>query len=252
MDGVTQILPPDAGRARTYGGKNFTEVKTLLSDGSVIEGIPVVITGSAGGGLTDAELRATPVAVTGAVEVSNLPSSQQVEGEVSVSNMIPAVETGLAKDGTDITEPTAMPAGGVGIRGWLSAIWTKLNGTLGISGTVSVSNPTANPETGLATSAKQDTLLTELQRKADLTEVQPTFDEGNNILLREMLEQLNIPLWYDPATNSLKAVVTGAVTATMTSTTLTNITNIGSIPTDPLVPAAINQSWILGVRHLLT
>lgn len=33
-------------------------------------------------------------------------------------------------DGTDITTPTAMPAGGVGIRGWLSAIWTKLNGTL--------------------------------------------------------------------------------------------------------------------------
>lgn len=42
----------------------------------------------------------------------------------------------VAKDGTDITTPTAMPAGGVGIRGWLSAIWTKLNGTIGVSGTV--------------------------------------------------------------------------------------------------------------------
>jgi hypothetical protein len=28
-----------------------------------------------------------------------------------------------------------MPAGGVGIRGWLSAIWTKLNGTIGVTGT---------------------------------------------------------------------------------------------------------------------
>ena len=41
----------------------------------------------------------------------------------------------LARDGTDISAPTAMPAGGVGIRGWLSAIWTKLNGTLGVTGT---------------------------------------------------------------------------------------------------------------------
>ncbi len=41
----------------------------------------------------------------------------------------------LARDGTDITTPTAMPAGGLGIRGWLSAIWTKLNGTLGVTGT---------------------------------------------------------------------------------------------------------------------
>lgn len=41
----------------------------------------------------------------------------------------------LARDGTDITTPTAMPTGGVGLRGWLSAIWTKLNGTLGVTGT---------------------------------------------------------------------------------------------------------------------
>lgn len=38
-------------------------------------------------------------------------------------------------DGVDITTPTAMPAGGVGIRGWLSAIWTKLNGTVAVTGT---------------------------------------------------------------------------------------------------------------------
>lgn len=40
----------------------------------------------------------------------------------------------LALDGSDITTPTAMPAGGVGMRGWLSAIWTKLNGTLAVTG----------------------------------------------------------------------------------------------------------------------
>lgn len=35
--------------------------------------------------------------------------------------------------GADITTPTAMPAGGSGVRGWLSAIWTKLNGTLTVN-----------------------------------------------------------------------------------------------------------------------
>lgn len=43
--------------------------------------------------------------------------------------------SGAAQDGTDITTPFSMPAGGVGIRGWLSAIWTKLNGTVGVTGT---------------------------------------------------------------------------------------------------------------------
>ena len=38
-------------------------------------------------------------------------------------------------DGIDITTPTAMPTGGVGIRGWLSSIWTKLNGTIAVTGT---------------------------------------------------------------------------------------------------------------------
>lgn len=41
----------------------------------------------------------------------------------------------VAQDGADITSPTAMPTGGAGIRGWLSAIWTKLNGSLAVTGT---------------------------------------------------------------------------------------------------------------------
>jgi hypothetical protein len=41
----------------------------------------------------------------------------------------------LVQEGTDITSPTAMPAGGAGLRGWLSAIWTKLNASLAVTGT---------------------------------------------------------------------------------------------------------------------
>lgn len=51
---------------------------------------------------------------------------------VSISSI--ALPAGAAQDGTDITTPTAMPAGGAGIRGWLSAIWTKLNGSLAVTG----------------------------------------------------------------------------------------------------------------------
>ena len=55
---------------------------------------------------------------------------------VVVTNPTTNPETGLAKDGTDINAPTSMPSGGVGIRGWLSAIWTKINGTVTISGSI--------------------------------------------------------------------------------------------------------------------
>lgn len=56
----------------------------------------------------------------------------QATQPVSVASLpLPA---GAATDGTDITTPTAMPAGGVGMRGWLSAIWTKLNGSLAVTG----------------------------------------------------------------------------------------------------------------------
>jgi len=41
-----------------------------------------------------------------------------------------ALNSTVAKDGTDITTPTAMPTGGAGIRGWLSAIWTRINAVL--------------------------------------------------------------------------------------------------------------------------
>lgn len=60
-----------------------------------------------------------------AVKASSAPTVLATEQETILS--------AIAKDGTDITSPTAMPTGGVGIRGWLSAIWTKLNGTVTVS-----------------------------------------------------------------------------------------------------------------------
>ena len=122
--------------------------------------------------------------VKDAVSLSWVPAQKNefnVAGDLIVSAALP---TGAAQDGTDITSPTAMPAGGVGIRGWLSAIWTKLNGTITISGAVTgdfypVTQPvsaTALPlPAGAATLAEQsviesliDTLQELIQRLAPL------------------------------------------------------------------------------------
>lgn len=68
-----------------------------------------------------------PVVLT-AAQVTTLTPPATVTANLGALN-------GVAQDGADITTPTAMPAGGSGIRGWLSAIWTKLNGSLAVTGT---------------------------------------------------------------------------------------------------------------------
>lgn len=133
---------------------------------SALENITAVISGSVAvtGPLTDTQLRATPVPVSGTVTVAN-PTTNP--------------ETGLAKDGTDISSPTAMPAGGVGIRGWLSAIWTKLNGTITISGAVTTGGltdtqlrATAVPVSGTVTATTGG--LTDTQLRATAVPVSGT------------------------------------------------------------------------------
>lgn len=88
------------------------------------------------GPLTDTQLRATALAVSGAffqatqpVSIASMPSTpvtgaffqatQPVSGTVAASNMIPAVETGLAKDATlsAITTNTAVEHGTDGTGG---------------------------------------------------------------------------------------------------------------------------------------
>jgi len=40
---MAQVLPPDEERAKVYQTKNFTEIKVLLPDGSVVDALPVDI-----------------------------------------------------------------------------------------------------------------------------------------------------------------------------------------------------------------
>lgn len=121
-------------RARQIGGTGFPTITWLLSQGLgatfLNSGLPtsgsvIGLVGQSGtwniGSISS--MPTTPV--TGTFFQATQP--------VSAASL--PLPTGAATDGTDITTPTAMPAGGVGMRGWLSAIWTKLNGSLAVTGT---------------------------------------------------------------------------------------------------------------------
>lgn len=112
-------------------------------------------------------------------------SSPVVLTAVQLAALTPPSNTGYALDGADISTPTAMPAGGAGMRGWLSAIWTKLNGTIGVTGTffqatqpvsiaatVAVSNASLPLPAGAATAAKQPAPGTSGAPSSDVISVQ--------------------------------------------------------------------------------
>lgn len=79
----------------------------------------------------------TPDKYYGTYEVQENGAPVQLNKAVIVDSA--GQEVDVAREGKDVTG-ASMPAGGIGIRGWLSAIFQKLSNTLSISGTVSVSN----------------------------------------------------------------------------------------------------------------
>jgi len=90
-----------------------------------------------------------------------------------------ATESSLAAlKGSDITSPSpSMPAGGSGVLGWLSAIWTRLNASLAVTGTFwqatqPVSAASLPLPAGAATAAKQPALGTSGTPAADVITVQ--------------------------------------------------------------------------------
>lgn len=132
---VAQGATTDAEAAAGNGSviAILKRLRTLLAGTIAVSGTFWQATQPVSGPLTDAQLRASAVPISAAA----LP--------------LPA---GAAQDGTDISAPTAMPAGGAGIRGWLSAIWTKLNGSLVVTqATPANLQVTASAGTNLNTSA---------------------------------------------------------------------------------------------------
>jgi hypothetical protein len=108
----------------TVAGADPTFVATLdVTTGIEIPGS----SGGGGGGGSNASVGSTGAAV---------PASATAVGfQNAAGNLVlPAPSAGLpvADSGAPITGAT-IPAGGVGLTGWLSAIWTKLTGTLTVS-----------------------------------------------------------------------------------------------------------------------
>lgn len=90
---------------------------------AALENTTVTVANPATGGSTETTLAAVLAKLTAD------PATQ-----TTLAAVLAKIPAAPAADGTDITTPTAMPAGGAGIRGWLSAIWTKLNGSLAVTG----------------------------------------------------------------------------------------------------------------------
>jgi hypothetical protein len=106
-----------------------------------------------------------PLGNLAAVSASNpLPvaiAAENVTLTVSAATNLVTSDSGVAITGANL------PSGGAGVTGWLSAIWSKLTGTLTVSGSVAVTNlPATQPVSatalplpaGAATAVNQPTL----------------------------------------------------------------------------------------------
>lgn len=115
--------------------------------------------------LTDTELRATPVPVSGTFYQATQPVSGTVTANAGTNLNTSALATEAGNLATIKTNTDKIPSQGQA----LAAASTPV--VLPAAQITTLTPPAAI--TGFATSAKQDTLLTELQAKADLTETQP-------------------------------------------------------------------------------
>lgn len=107
----------------------------------------------------------------------------------------------------------------------------------------------SNVNIPIATTTKQDSILTELQQKTEPTDVQlaeliPLF--------RALLLAIANPSYVDKSANQMRAQVTGSLTTVTTVTTVTNLTNIGTFGADHLQRMANITAWTTNVRNLIT
>ena len=168
----TPALPTGAATAANQQTDALTDAE--------LRATPVPISGTVStGGLTDAQLRSTPVPISGTVSTG---LSQPLTDAQLRATPVPVSGTVTANAGTNLnTSALALETGGN-----LATIKTNTDKIPALGQALeSASVPvvltaaqisTITPPaaiTGFATSAKQDTLLAELQLKADLTDTQP-------------------------------------------------------------------------------
>lgn len=112
-----------------------------------------------------------------------------------------------------------------------------------------------NINNGVATSAKQDSQITqlaniliELTQKTEATQNQQV--ELINAI-RLVLQSIANPAYVDKSANQMRSQVTGSLTAVTTVTTVTNLTNIGSFPADHLQLMNNRTAWATSVRQII-
>jgi hypothetical protein len=112
---------------------------------------PLNVTGgSGGGGGSNASVGLTGSSVPAAATAIGFQNALGNLAAPTASAGLPVADSGAAITGA------SMPAGGVGLTGWLSAIWSKLAGTLAVSAS-SLPLPS-----GAATSTLQSSIITAL------------------------------------------------------------------------------------------
>jgi hypothetical protein len=90
---------------------------------------PLNVTGISGGGGSGSN---ASVGTTGATAPASATALGYQNASGNLTLPTPTAGLPVADSGAAITG-AAMPAGGAGLSGWLSAIWTKLSGTLAVS-----------------------------------------------------------------------------------------------------------------------
>lgn len=118
---------------------------------------------------------------------------------------------------------------------------------------VAIANPDGTDiSTGQSTSAKQDQILTELQKKTEPNDIQQIelID-----MFRLLLQAIQYPTYIDRSGNQIRttAVVTSAtLAANQDIRTVTNLTNIGSFSADHMQRMNNMAAWAVNVRSLIT
>ncbi len=116
-----------------------------------------------------------------------------------------------------------------------------------VTGTVSTTAPV-----GGATEAKQDAIITELTQKTEPDDVQ-NVDIMNAV--RTLLQQVALPSWYDPSTNTLRVGTTAVTVSSGTVTTVatvTNLTNFGTNAADVMARDISINTWANNSRRTIT
>ncbi len=68
-------------------------------------------------------------------------------------------------------------------------------------------------------------------------------------VLRTLLQQISVPSWFDPTTNTLRV---GTTAVTVSSGTVTNLTNFGTNAADVMARDTSINAWANTVRRTIT